>query len=419
MKVLHLSTFDNQRGAAIAAKRLHEALLTKGVDSWVLCDLPSGTTPKTIGLRDKPNWLKDQLRARWRRCIVALQDDPDSYYSSLNMRRNSLLNRVDALKPDVVHMHWVGKDFMRIEDLAALCGKYPVVWTLHDMWPFCGAEHVAYSEARWRDGYTKQNRPPQARGFDLNRWVWQRKLKAWTGCMIHTISVSSWMNDCVCSSKLFQGIKGHRRVIHNGIDTDVFNAPDRAGHSYTGKKDAHQQRPRIACMSTPLTNKIKGTDLFIEAMHCLHAKGIQLDITTFGGPPLPDLPPVGKYQHMGRIDDPGKLAELYASADLLVTASRMESFGQTAAEALACGTPVVCFDTSGLRDIVEHKKNGYRAAFFSPESLADGINWCLEDRNRYQSLQKHTRLSVANKFDINTIAEQTICFYHEICSCKH
>lgn len=419
MRVLHLSTFDNQRGAAIAMKRLHEVLLTKGVDSWVLCDVPSGTTPNTIGLRDKPNWLLDRFRARWSRRVKSLQTDPDSYYLSLNRRRNSLLSKIDIMRPDVVHMHWIGKDFMRIEDLPVLCSKYPVIWTLHDMWPFCGAEHIAYSTERWRDGYTKRNRSPLARGIDLNRWIWQRKMKTWTGCTIHTISVSSWMNDCVRSSKLFQGINGLRKVIHNGIDTDIFNTLNSARHVGMELKDASKRRPRIACMSTPLTNRIKGIELFMEAMHCLHAKGIKLDITTFGGPPLPDLPPLGTVQHMGHIDDPHELAKLYASSDLLVTASRMESFGQTAAEALACGTPVVCFDTSGLRDIVEHKQNGYRAECFSSENLADGIIWCLEDATRYQRLRNHAQFSIINKFDINRIADQTMSLYSKICNRKY
>jgi len=418
MKVLHISKSDIGGGAAIACVRLHTSLLDLGIQSKIICHRASGKVAESYDLLSGRFMLPSRICNHLSRKLAKMQYDPTIHSKSLNISPNGLLKAIHAHKPDIVHLHWVGDGMLRIEDLPRIASRYPVAWTLHDMWPFCGAEHCAYAEERWRNGYTKPNRSPQARGLDLNRWVWQRKLKAWTGCTIHTISVSSWMNDCVSSSKLFQGINGYRKVIHNGIDTDVFNLPQRASHPYMGNKEASQQRHRIVYMSTPLTNKIKGADLFIDAMHHLYAKGIQLDITTFGGPPLPNLPPLGEIEHVGRIDDSGKLAALYASADLLVTASRMESFGQTAAESLACGTPVVCFDTSGLRDIVEHKNNGYRAECFSPENLADGINWCLEDPNRYQSLQKHTRLSVANKFDINTIAKQTITFYNQICPRK-
>lgn len=414
MRVLQLSTFDSQRGAAIATKRLHEALLAKGIDSWILCDLPSGDTPNSVGLRDKPNWLMDRLHARWNGKLKSLQNDPDIYYVSLNMRRNSLLKKIDALHPDIVHIHWVGKDFLRIKDIPILCSKYPVVWTLHDMWPFCGAEHIAYSEERWRNGYEKTNRSSKACGIDLNRWVWHRKLKSWTGCTIHTISVSTWMDDCVQHSKLFQGIKGTRNVIHNGIDMDVFNPNENHHRPSIEAPAAQTDHPRLICMSTPLSNKIKGINLFIQAMHRLHAQNIKLDITTFGGPPILDLPPMGTIQHMGRIDAATELANLYSSADIMVTASLMESFGQTAAESLACGTPVVCFDTSGLRDIVQHKKNGYCAECFSPDSLAEGIQWCLADPTQYQKLQAQARPSVAHRFSIDTIANKTIAFYETI-----
>ena len=54
----------------------------------------------------------------------------------------------------------------------------PVIWTLHDMWAFCGAEHTSWDN-RWQDGYTKKNRLNTEGGFDLNRWTWNRKIKYW------------------------------------------------------------------------------------------------------------------------------------------------------------------------------------------------------------------------------------------------
>lgn len=226
------------------------------------------------------------------------------------------------------------------------------------------------------------------------------------------------MDECVQNSKLFQGIQGTRNVIHNGIDMDVFKPNESHHESALEAPDARVYKPKLIYMSTFLSNKIKGIELFIEAVHCLHKRNVKLDITTFGGPPIPDLPPIGTIQHMGRIDSADKLADLYSAADIMVTASRMESFGQTAAEALACGTPVVCFDTSGLRDIVQYKQNGYRAECFSSQSLADGITWCLADADRYRSLQSQARTSVVDKFDIDTIAQMNSDFYAEILASK-
>lgn len=74
---------------------------------------------------------------------------------------------------------------------------------------------------------------------------------------------------------------------------------------------------------------------------------------------------------VGHISDSKRLALLYSAVDCVVVPSMVESFGQVAAESLACCTPVVCFDTSGLRDIVQHEKSGLVAEAFAPNSLAD------------------------------------------------
>ena len=62
--------------------------------------------------------------------------------------------------------------------------------------------------------------------------------------------------------------------------------------------------------------------------------------------------------YLGKIDDENKLALLYSSADVMIVPSTEEVFGQTASESLACGTPVICFDTTGLKDLVDHQVNG-------------------------------------------------------------
>ena len=62
---------------------------------------------------------------------------------------------------------------------------------------------------------------------------------------------------------------------------------------------------------------------------------------------------------------------------MLVVPSRVESFGQTASESMACGNPVVAFSTTGLKDIVDHKVNGYLAKPFETEDLANGIKYVM------------------------------------------
>ncbi|NBB79903.1 MAG: glycosyltransferase [Verrucomicrobia bacterium] len=416
MKILHINKRDSGGGAFTACERLHRALLAQGVDSWILCEVPSGNVPHTVGMRtgNGRGRVADRLWSRLRFEIKRLQRpplfvEPDCHTTfSLNFTRNGLLNAVRKLKPDIVHLHWVGGGLLRIEDLAALAAEFPLVWTLHDMWPFCGAEHVAYTETRWKAGYTKENRPPAAQGPDWNRRVWRRKRQAWAGSTIHTIGVSRWMHDCVKRSRLFQDITGLRRMIHNGLDAEVFCPV--ALPAVEGR----DRRPwRIAFGAIRQENWLKGGGLLLAALDRLQRTGCVMELLTFGGGALPGLAGL-PVDNRGRLNDPADLAGLYASADLTVVPSRLESFGQVAAESLACGTPVVCFDTSGLRDVVAHKENGYRARCYDPTDLAEGIRWCLASPERHAALCRRARATALERFRIEAIAARTMELYAEI-----
>ncbi|MDP8933007.1 MAG: glycosyltransferase, partial [Cyanobacteriota bacterium] len=121
-----------------------------------------------------------------------------------------------------------------------------------------------------------------------------------------------------------------------------------------------------------------------------------------------------KTHYLGRLEDE-TLAKVYAAADVMVVPSRYEAFGQTASEALACGTPVVAFNVTGLKDIVDRQQNGYLAEPYDSEDLARGIAWVLEDPERHQKLCRSARLKVEEKFTLEVQAREYKKLYEQVC----
>jgi len=129
-----------------------------------------------------------------------------------------LINNSDA---DIVHLHWIQREMLSIKDISKI--KKLIVWTLHDMCAFCGAEHYT-NDNRWREGYYPNNRPNYESGFDLNRWTWNRKKKYWK-LPIQIVTPSNWLAKCVKASALIKSWPVS--VIANPVDTDHWKLMDK------------------------------------------------------------------------------------------------------------------------------------------------------------------------------------------------
>ena len=91
----------------------------------------------------------------------------------------------------------------------------------------------------------------------------------------------------------------------------------------------------------------------------------------------------------------------------------MDAFGKTIAESMGCGTPVVCFDATGPKDIVTHKVDGYKVESFKSYDLSSGIEWILNNKN-YKELCQKVRNKVVREFDSVVVAKKYIELYEEI-----
>lgn len=411
MKVRILSNSDISGGAARAAYRLHTSLLNYKVASTMQVRQKKSDDKTVNGPIKKLDKIVNILRMPFGRLINNLQKSSNQNLHSGNWLPSNWAQAINTSDVDIVNLHWIAGETLSIEDVARI--KKPIVWTLHDMWAFCGAEHVTSydSNARWRAGYTKHNRSKTDKGVDINKLVWERKYKKWNQYM-HIITPSTWLGNCARESKLFSN---HAiSVIPNPINVNLFQPLD-----------------QLFCRQTlnlPATKKIilfgaicgakdpnKGFDLLIEALNKLSINHPQENILciVFGQnepQQLPDIPFPTIW--MGHIHDDYTLALLYNSASVTVVPSRQENLPQTATEAQSCGCPVVAFNSSGLSDAVAHLKTGYLAKAYDTDDMAAGLNWLIEDDERLSKLRRTARLRALDLWASEVVIPQYMQIYN-------
>jgi glycosyltransferase involved in cell wall biosynthesis len=160
-------------------------------------------------------------------------------------------------------------------------------------------------------------------------------------------------------------------------------------------------------------NRLKGFDELSRALQCIQDKS-SIELAVFGSPEKGKSTLFGfPVSYFGHISDDSLLRSLYSAADIMVVPSIQEVFGQTATEAMACGTPVVAFGATGLLDIVSHKVNGYLARPYDPEDLARGMTWCMEDPERNSVLSAKAVETVKSRFDISKNILKLIAIYNQ------
>ncbi|WP_255196038.1 glycosyltransferase family 4 protein [Halorarius litoreus] len=410
MRPVLCNTYDFG-GAGTATTRIHRGLRRIGVDSRMLVQIQRGDEPGVTG----PDGTLRRIYSMGR---VVTDSLPLRLYGganddfSVNWLPDDFRRQLDALEPDVVHLNWVGEGFFSPTSLGTI--HCPIVWRLPDMWAFTGGCHYADGCERYQDACGACPKLDSSTSRDLSRWTWWRKHRAWEDADITVVGPSNWIAERARESSLF----GNRRVevIPNALDTEVYKPRDSAvGRDlFDLPADARVVLFGAAAPDDPR----KGADLLREALTELTDNGAGEDIVqvVFGtSAPEEPLGTGFETRYTGYLNDDQSLALLYAAADVMVVPSRYEGFGQTASEALACGTPVVAFDATGPSDIVDHRENGYLATPYDPSSLAEGIEWVLADEGRRDRLSEAARTKAVRSYAMETVAEQYRDLYADIC----
>lgn len=409
MRIVHVSPADILGGAARGAYGLHKALRAANVDSLMLVQRKYSDDPSVLTKVGARNILMQGLRDRLDRIPLRLYDWDPAHWWTVGWLPFNITKVIDRLHPDIVQFHWAGRGAAPIGTLTQL-SRYPLIWTLRDMWPLTGGCHYAGDCDRFLSGCGHCPQLGSDSASDISAWQWRRKQKAWRDVDVTCVAPSTWMANYARRSPLLRG--NEICMIPNGVDIARFKPIDRIAARAAWDLPIDRQIILFGAINSTRDPR-KGFAFLSEALRLLAADGWadRAMVVVFGAPSgaQPDLGLATRY--IGALSDDVSLALLYSSADVMVVPSIQENAGKTALESMSCGTPVVVFANTGQVDIVDHMKNGYLAQDRSAADLARGIGWCLDRSRLDNALAREARAKVVRCFDNRVIAGQYVTLY--------
>ncbi len=400
MKVLHIVSGSLSGGAARGAMWLHKALKKSNIDSTILTNSINNLNDSSIiEITDESNnrnTLEKQILYEYPNKLNFIFS---TGFFGFDFKKLQIFK--DA---DIIHLHWINGNFIDISHLKSI--KKPIIWTLRDMWPMTGGCHYSFDCKKYKKcGCQKCPQLKSNKKKDLSYWIFEYK-KYNIPNHIQIVGISNWIAKQAKKSILFKEFP--IKTIFNNIDTTLFKVYNKSKQ----KKFFNLPQNKIILLfgANNIQDPYKGFEKLQEVVKLLPKEDYFLSI--FGNADEDSIKQLGiEYKLFGKINDDKKLNKIYSSADIFLALSTHEAFGKTLVESMSSGTPVVCFDATGPKDIIEHKIDGYKAKPFSSKDVYRGIEWI---ENNYKFIRSNAIKNSRKKFDSIVIAKQYKKLYEDM-----
>jgi putative colanic acid biosynthesis glycosyltransferase len=320
-----------------------------------------------------------------------------SYYTGYNgcfsySGTKRFLREIDMLKPDVIHLHNLHNCYINLKMLFDYIKQkeIPVVWTLHDCWSFTGqCPHFSMVKCnRWKTGCfdCPQYKEYPSSKVDRTKKMYELKKKWFRSVKNMTIvTPSQWLADLVGESFLkVYPVK----VINNGVDLNIFKPK----LSNFRNKFKLQDKFIILGVASPWSIK-KGLNEFLNLSECLDTN-YRIVLVGLNEEQMKMLPEniIG----INKTENAEELAEIYSAADVFINPTLEDNFPTTNIEALACGTPVITYNTGG-----------------SPEAIGENCGTIIESGNVGQLMDAIVQIKKNGKdYYIDSCRKRTESHYN-------
>ena len=414
-RVLIINTSERIGGAAIAANRLMDALRNNGIQAKMLVRDKQTDQITVIGLK-KSLWEIWQFI--WERIVIWKANHfkkHNLFEVDIANTGSNIANLPEFKEADVIHLHWINQGMLSLNDIHRIIdsGK-PIVWTMHDMWPFTGICHYASECNKYISKC--QNCPVLYKGNkkDLSYRTFLRKEKMLKGSQIKFVACSQWLESMAKKSHLLQN--HFITNIPNAINTNLFKPRNK--QQAREKLQLPLNQKLLLFGSMKITDKRKGIDYLVKACKILvqkkpdFCKSLGVVILGHQSELYQSLFPFPIHS-MGYVNNEKDLVDIYNAVDLYVTPSLQDNLPNTIMEAMACGIPCVGFNVGGIPEMIDHLHNGYVAEYKSAEDFANGIHWALSE-GEYKALSEAARQKVISSYSENAVSKRYIEVYNRI-----
>lgn len=337
ISILHINVVANQGSTGKIAEQIGQLAIKKGWRSIIAYGRwPRKSESELIRIGSDTDMKLHALESR-------LRDN-----TGLSSRRATkcFIEQIKAINPDIIHisnLHGYYINYKILFDFLKSYGK-PVVWTLHDCWPFTG--HCAYFDFpkcdKWKNGCGEcpcLHKYPASFFYDRSSKNFRDKQESFIGVPNLTlVPVSHWLENLLKESFLkHYPIK----MIHNGINIANFKPIDKHNDGkfrIIGVSNVWE--PRKGLPDVLKLRQILSFDYEITLV----------GLTTKQVVTLPD-----GIRGITRTDGQQDLARLYAEANVLINPTYEDNYPTVNLEALACGTPVITYRTGGSPEAIDSK----------------------------------------------------------------
>lgn len=277
--------------------------------------------------------------------ILSRITDRQGFYSKKATK--DFVTFIESYNPDIIHLHNIHGYYLNLPILFGFLAKLntPVVWTLHDCWAFTG--HCAHFDyigcQKWKAGchHCPQKKSyPKSFLLDRSKKNWEQKKALFSSVKDLTIvTPSQWLANLVQESFLQ---KYPVQVINNGIDLEVFKPTES-----TWKEDHNITKPMIMACAAIWDSRKGYTDVIKLADLLPEYQVVIVGISAKQAKVLPSNT-IG----IQRTESVEELVKIYSAADVFVNPTYEDNFPTVNLESLACGTPVVTYDTGGSPECI-------------------------------------------------------------------